>query len=228
MMTTLRLLLPIALLANFALSGCGSDPDARNFAAQFMLLSAAISGAKDSSSLAAASPAALSDVRAVLEADGQPIYLVVYPSLGYSKLMAPYGQNGDVQTWSSTNFETVSLRQGMLFATRGFGPDLMTATGPTVAEIATSQGQANRHYFYLDGSDTTRAFDYTCRRSSAGGETIQVLGRSYAARKVSESCVGPTGSFKNTYWFDQRSILRQSSQMVVPNRDNLVMQRVID
>ena len=228
MMTALRLLLPIALLANLALSGCGSDNDARDFATQGVLLSAAFNGVKDSSATGSANPAAISALRAALEADRQPIYFVVNPELGYSNLMAPYGQNGDVQTWSSTRYETVSLRQGMLVATRGFGADLMTATGPAITQIASAGGEANRRYFYLDGSDTTREFDYTCKLAPAGGETIQVLGRSYTARKVSESCVGPSGNFENLYWFDQRSILRQSSQMVVPNRDNLVLQRVID
>lgn len=228
MMTALRFLWPLALLANFALSGCGSDSDAQDFATQGALLSTAINGSKDRSSLGANNPAALSALRAALEADGQPLYFVVNPVLGYSNLMAPYGRNGDVQTWSSTHYETVSLRQGMLVATRGFGADLMTATGPSLAQIASAQGLTNRHYFYLDGSDATRAFDYTCRRTSAGGETIQVLGRSYATRKVTESCIGPAGSFKNLYWFDQSAVLRQSSQMVVPGLDNLVLQRVID
>ncbi len=225
------LLRPVAtvVLCCAAMASCGTNPEVNDYQSQFSAFATLFTAHKSSgTNIATLDPNAVASLRNALQADRQPITLVMHPSLKYTNLMAPYGQNGDVQTWASTHYETVSLRQGMLVATRGFGPDLMSSTGPGVAQISAGHGTTNRRYFYLDGGDQPHEFDYTCTLSAAGAESVTVLGKSFATRKVSESCVGTQGSFVNQYWFDHSTNLRQSRQMAVPGLGSLVLQRVID
>lgn len=173
-------------------------------------------------------PAAAAPIRTALEAAGQPAYAVGIPSRGYLTFMGVYGQNGPVKTWVSQSYETVSLNDGILVATRGFGADLMTADAPDLSQVSRASGSFHRIYYYLDGADQTYSTDYDCDFAPAGSETVTVLAKSYATRKVTESCQAPNDSFVNTYWFDGRGSLRQSAQRMTPGISPVTLQRVID
>jgi hypothetical protein len=229
-MTTFPTAIGVALMSALALSGCGSDIGAKDYGDLFKGAAIALNLTPrgGQTTVDQVDPAEAAQLRTALQLDGQPIYLVAAPSLKYLALMAPYGQNGDVQTWASTHYESISLRQGMLVASRGFGRDLMSSVTPSIAQIASGQGITNRRYYYLDGADQTQRFDFTCTLSPAGSEAIVILTKQSATRKVAESCVGTTGSFTNEYWFDHGANLRQSRQLVTPGMENLLMQRVID
>ena len=227
----MRWLIPFALLA--LMSGCGNDSTGNEMALPLKALIAK-AGSRDVRPTAEADTsdpaikAAILAYRARLEADGQPILLASNTTLKYGTLHAPFGQNQDVKTWSSTGYQTLALRGGILIATRGFGPDLMSAVAPTVARIATAVGSTNRRYFYLDGADQPQSHAFTCTLASGGSERIEVMAKSFATRKVSESCSGPAGSFVNQYWFDHGLNIRQSSQYIAPGLSNFFMQGVVD
>ncbi len=220
----------LALLSTAVLTGCGNDPLAGDYARPLKAIAAKLQAGRGAAppTLATLDPAGTLALRNALEDDGQPIILVGNPALKYTNLMAPYGQNGDVQTWASQEYETVALRQGLLVATRGFGADLMSSTGPGIAQIASGAGTTRRQYYYLDGADQPHRFDYDCVLAPAGTESIAVLGKIYATRKVTESCSGNQDSFTNAFWFDKSQNLRQSQQMIAPGTDDLFLQRVID
>ena len=55
-----------------------------------------------------------------------------------------------------------------------------------------------------------------------------ILGKAHATRKVTETCSGDSTGFVNEYWFENGSFLRQSRQLIAPETDTLLMQRVID
>lgn len=225
-MTVQRLWIILAVV----LAGCGSNPasndNGRSFKDLAVTLNLGQAGAPPS--LTDLDPTTAAALRQILQKDGQAITLVAHPALHYSSLMAPYGRNGDVQTWSSEKYETIALRQGMLIASRGFGADLMSADAPSLAQIASGHGSFARRYFYLNGGDQTQQYDFACNLASGGAEAITIMAKTYAARKVTESCSGATGSFSNDYWFDNGNILRQSHQMVIVGRADMVLQRVID
>jgi hypothetical protein len=163
-----------------------------------------------------------------LEKDGQAITLASNGSLHYGTLLAPFGGNNGVQTWSSTSYQTISLRDGVMVATRGFGPDLMSSVLPAISTIATGRGTTRHRYSYLDGADQPQSLDYICTLAAAGVESIDVMAKPFATRKVTESCSGPAGTFTNEYWFDHGSNLRQSKQFLAPGLDDMFLQRVID
>jgi hypothetical protein len=230
----MRWAFPLAMLCVAALAGCGNNGAGNDLAVPGQVLAGLIKGLGRPAATAAADPndpavrAGILAYRAQLQAAGQPILLASNQTMKYGTLHAPFGQNGDVQTWSSTGYQQISLRGGILIATRGFGPDLMSAVAPSVATVARGTGTTNRRYYYLDGADQTQRLDFTCTLAVAGTESIEVMAKRHATRKVTESCAGASGSFENAYWFDQGLNIRQSSQRMAPGLDNLFMQRIVD
>jgi hypothetical protein len=218
------------LLATLALlSACGNSGEGQDYSRPTAALVAKFSAAaKKGPTLATLDANGVATLRQALEKDRQPIYLVVNPVLKYLNLMAPYGQNGGVITWSSEQYETISMRDGVVVATRGFGADLMTSVAPTAASLAAGIGKTHREFYYLDGADQKAVFTFDCTLHSAGTESINILGKGFTARKVVETCSGPNGGFENLFWFDQGHNIRQSSQWTAPVLNNFSLQRVID
>ncbi len=229
-MTPARKLTCLALFAVLALAGCGNDPAAGDLSDPVKLAAAAVKAriGKAAGASDAPDPAMVAQLRAALEKAGQPILMVLSKTLNYAGLMAPYGVNGGVRTWATEQYVTLSTRDDIVVATRGFGPDMMSAIAPSLAQIAAGHGTVQRRYYYLDGADQTQVFAFACTIAPEGSETIAILGKAYVANRIGESCSGPSGSFKNQYWFDSRHILRQSTQFLVPGVDDLLLQRVID
>lgn len=221
----------VALLSGLALAGCGSDPEAadgqRSLLAGVKLGSLVVNLAHKPGS-EGLDPTEAAALRVALTKSGQPIYAVSIVDLGYANLMAPYGQNGPVQTWASTAYETISMRDGIVVATRGFGPDIMTTVAPDIAQVSRASGSFARSYDYLDGADQKYQLTYACTFAPVGTETVTVLGKAYATRRVTEFCVGSDSSFENTYWFDGAAKLRQSDQRLAPGLKAMRLQRVID
>lgn len=226
----LHALVGIALCAAL-LSACGNDivaGEAREAMKQAKDLAARGFGSGHGSAGTPASTVSLANVRAALGSSGQPVYRIAIETVGYIDFMAPYGNNGPIRTWASNTYETVSLNDGVLTATRGFGPDLMTSVAPGLGQVSAANGFFHRVYYYLDGADQTQRIDFDCNFSSSGSETVTVLDLTYVARRVNESCANPDHSFQNVYWFDGSGKLRQSEQFVSYELGSMHLQRVID
>jgi hypothetical protein len=225
-----RTLAALVLASLTVLSGCGSDTSALDLRNQVRAFSAVLGPAASrvGPALDALDTSAALALRTRLEAAGTPTLLVINRGQGFSDLMTPFGRNGDVETWSSPNQTTISLRGGLLVASRGFGPDLMSSAGPSLAQVAAGKGATKRSFYYLDGADARLAFDFDCTLAAAGPERIVILGKAFDTRKVTESCAHPLGSFINVYWFDNRLKMRQSVQVVTLGMPSLMLQRIID
>ena len=228
-MKTQRLFVLLAL----GLAACGNDRAINDFSgapqAMFSGLQAKLKPTGATANLDdPAVKAGILNFRNGLQKDGQPILLASNAKLKYGNLLAPFGGSNGVVTWSSTSYQTISLRDGVMVATRGFGPDLMSSVAPGIATIAAGHGTTQRRYSYLDGGDQAQTLSYTCTLAQAGSESIEVLAKVYAARQVTETCTGPAGGFTNAYWFDHGLNLRQSKQFLAPGLDDMFMQRVID
>jgi hypothetical protein len=173
-------------------------------------------------------PAQVAASRKLLEDAGNPLYIIQNKSLGVAAYFGKLGQNGDVTTWSTPDYTSVSLRDGMVVATRGFGPDIMSLSGPSTAVISKGTGTTQRSYDYLDAADQIQTWRFDCQVKRAAAETVTLIGKDYRTQRVDENCSGAHGTFTNSYWFDQEAKLRQSSQLLVPGIENLLLQRIID
>ncbi len=234
---TKRLGLLAAGLVALGLSGCGNDMNAGLMGGlpikalmQSALAQVGIGGQAQAAAAPAAAPdpAQVAASRKMLEDAGLPLYIIQNKDLGLLAYFGKLGQNGDVVTWSTPDYVTVSLRDGMIVATRGFGPDIMSSVAPTTAQIARGSGATHRRYYYLDAADQIQRFDYQCLVRDAGIEVITLIGKDYRTHRVDEACSGQQGSFVNSFWFEGSTKLRQSSQHLAPGIANLLVQKIID
>lgn len=164
--------------------------------------------------------------RAQIAAYPVPLDLIVLEDTGASALVYQIGQNAGVETWTSADGKTVALRQGVLVATRGLGPDLMGSVAPGLARLASAgSGAHERVLVTLGGEDQTIRARYICTLEPQAAETLAIVERSYATRRVQETCSGDSGEFVNDFWF-QGSTLRQSRQWAGPRVGHITVRRL--
>lgn len=208
----------LPLVAALALAGCGSEKSG---------LYGAFAGlAKQAVGVKSKGQAAPVLSRADLQKVGTAVTVIELQ--GLTMYMVPAGTNRGVTTWTSAEDRTISLRDGVMIASRGFGPDIMQTAAPSAAQLAAGHGTLQRSYFYLDGADQTRRFDYTCALSTVGSETITVFGRQHTTRHVTETCRSAAVEFTNDYWFEGGNFIRKSKQLFVPEWGYATISRVID
>ncbi len=223
------------LVAALLLASCGNDkkpgalPVKAILQAQLDRLKAIGAPPPAAASPAAApDPALLAEGRRVLAEGGQPVIAVTDRGLGLATFMVPLGSNSGVVTWANPEYQTIALREGVILATRGFGADLMSVTGPSAEQLRSGTGSFRRLHYVLDGADQTIEQSFDCSLSISKKETIAVLGLSYATSLVEESCSGPAGDLTNRYWFDATGAIRQSQQARGPGVENMQLQAIID
>lgn len=172
--------------------------------------------------------------RATLEAQGQPVLYATLPALGTAALMRPSGRNGDVVTWRTPDRVSVSLHAGVVTATRGLGPDLMSAetTRARAALSEAASGAASgpgypRIYGYLDGEHRPQFRSFFCRVSGRDREVIEILGARHAVTRITESCSDPDLAFTNTHWRGPDGLAWKSRQWVGPDLGYLHTERLV-
>ncbi len=145
------------------------------------------------------------------------VLLVTIMSRGAVAPLTKTGQNGDTSTWISPGQVSITVKDGILIATRGLNEDLMGAEVTGVrAALAAGGGTATRTHSYLDSEDQIKLRELTCTITENGVETIAALSGAREAIKYSESCDGRL-RFTNFYWLDSRGgALVQSQQVVAP------------
>jgi len=226
----------LAALLLLGLAACGNDKSAGMLAgipvkelAQATLVEVGL-GPKPKAAAPAPppDPALLAAARKMLEDGGIPLFIVQSKSLGLQDYFSTLGQNGDVITWSTQSYKTISMRDGMIVATRGLGPDIMSAFAPTTETVRRGTGTTRRSYYVNDAADQGLRLDFDCQLKDAGTETISLIGKPYVTHRIDEACTGAAGNFVNVFWFDNRAKLRQSSQHLAMGIDNLLLQKIID
>lgn len=221
MIRTMRAVAALAALA--LLAGCGNDKN------QSAPLTSSLAGfSKALIAKRQAAGAAQPITRQDLAALNTPVIMGELRAANSTIYLVPISRNGAVETWATSDDLTVSFRDGVMTATRGFGPDIMQAVVPSRAQLAAGQGSHARSYFYLDGADQMQRFDYQCSMSNLSAETITVVGRQHSTRHVAETCTSKAVQFTNEYWLDGGNFIRKSKELIVPEWGYLNLSRVID
>lgn len=119
---------------------------------------------------------------------------VTVASLGYKLVMRELERDGNVTTYVSEDGSQISLREGIIISTRGFGVDLMSSAQPSLAEL--TRGAAHKRTdFYLDGTDTMLRRDFDCTVEAGDG------GKGPAGtRHIRQTCRSADGFIVNDYW----------------------------
>jgi hypothetical protein len=221
---TARLLAAATVLALVA--SCGNDGGSANPVASAVGQMAKAGLAKGKGAKAATGPAAAPVGRAELAAFGKPILRVTSAALGQDAFLTIADAKGAVVTWTAQGAATFSQRDGILIQTRGLGSDLMSAEAPSLAQL-TSGASYPRAYFFLGEDDRGTRRSYDCVASVVGRETIEVMGKSHTATKVTETCSRPNSQVINDFWIEGKAI-RKSRQWASARVGYVEFERVID
>ena len=153
-----------------------------------------------------------------------PVDLVTIETTGAQGVIAKIGTNRGVETWSSVDNKTLAMRNGIIIATRGLGADLISAAAPQ----AIAAGQTyQRSHVVLDGADQPVTSRFSCHMTAGAAETIVVVERSYATRRITERCSGDSGAFVNDYWVETSGKLRKSRQLISKDIGFVVIEHLI-
>lgn len=134
----------------------------------------------------------------------QPLMLASSTDKPVNSILVLASQNGDVRTYFTPDSISLSLRNGIVIASRGLGADLMRAdVSQVMARIQDGSGVATRDHFYLDGENQTYRRRFTCTYAKVGAEVV-------------ESCSGADASFENRYALNSKGEIAVSVQWVSP------------
>jgi hypothetical protein len=206
-----RMILPV-LVATLGLSACSSEKD-KGFAADAVKLAVDAAKAKKSSS-AGSAVGGFTLTRAQVSSIEVPLDLVTIESRGATGAIFQIAPPGGVETGASQDKISLSLRNGIVVATRGLGDDLMSAAVPKTTQLQSVGTTYQRSHTVLDGEDKPVAQSFDCQVRNRVAEQITVLERSYATQHVTEACSGPSGQFENEYWLQTGENIRKSRQFI--------------
>ncbi|MFN6977741.1 MAG: YjbF family lipoprotein [Gemmobacter sp.] len=202
-----------ALLAAALLAGCSSgDPIGGGGSSIETAVNAAVARLTRIGTAAAAPPQPPALTRAFIDAYPTPVIFVTLEATGARDAVGEAGQNGGVRVYVTPTGLLFALRDGVLVATRGLGPDLMASDAPTAAALRRGDGSHRRVQRYLTGTNATDTLVLECFVTEGGAETLDLVGLSVPTRIVAESCAGRGYAIENRYWFDARGRVRQARQ----------------
>lgn len=224
MRATFRLVAVAAALALVA--ACGNDKGASNPVAAAVGQMAQATLAKGKKGAAPAAQAAAPVGRAELAAFGKPILRVQSKALGQDGFLTIADAKENVVTWTAQGQANFSLRDGVLIQTRGLGSDLMSAQAPSLAQLR-SGASYERVYYFLGPDDIGTRRTYDCTTATIGRETIEVVGKSHATTRLTETCTRQNGKVTNDYWIEGNTV-RKSRQWASNGVTYLEFEKVID
>lgn len=152
--------------------------------------------------------------RQQVDAANIPILFVELAS-GQNGTLVPYPGQGVGQTWLSADGATITMESGVLKASRGLGDDLMgsSTSMPPWSAINTDTNIYNREVSHLTGNNKirTRIFKCTIQKSNTK-EMKEIWNVKFLVTKFEESCSENDFEIKNTYYVDNKGVVRKSSQ----------------
>lgn len=159
------------------------------------------------------------DARTLLSRDqvdaAKVAVLFVELNSGQNGTLTPYPGQGVAQTWLGADGATITLDQGILKASRGMGDDLMGASSsmPKWLKLNRFNKQYSRKLNYLSGDNKIRSIVFKCEiKKMDKTEVIKIWQVPFHVTKYNESCFQNGKKINNTYYLDNREIVRRSIQ----------------
>jgi hypothetical protein len=157
-----------------------------------------------------------------------PLLLISFEKTGGAAVVGLFGENGSKRTFALANQQTLTLRNGLLEATRGLGNDLMSAETEGVGALIRSRraGQAQRIQRYLDGEWVERPLILTCTVQPGEARSFTFAGLNYSGTQVLERCSGGGASADNVYLVSSDGRILLSRQWIGPEIGNVNLQTI--
>jgi len=111
-------------------------------------------------------------------------------------------QLGQITVWRTDDNITLTMRNGVLMATRGLGGDLLSAQVP-VRSGTLGPAHGGAHVMYLrSGANHQRRLSLVCELIDFGPETVSIVEQTHPTRHLQQRCSGGGGEVVNDYWVD--------------------------
>ncbi|MEM5476119.1 YjbF family lipoprotein [Pacificibacter sp. AS14] len=223
--------LMVACITLLSLTACGNDPQARRGADTVkelaVLAKSRLLGEKPEQ-VEAADPVAMIDY-ALRAAPDAPLQFILMEKSGGFAVSTVQGINGQNVTWISPDKKSITLKVGLLAATRGFGGDVMSIEQGGADRLVSGRrsGQVQKTYRFLNGLDQTGRFIVTCDVAAGATDHVSSGEISAPTRVMTETCKSEGGTeFTNTYWVDASGRMVQSIQWAGPDVGKIVFRQL--
>ena len=143
-----------------------------------------------------------------------PLIIVSLPERKVVAVMQQIELNNGYATYGTQDRRAITLRAGMMTATRSLGNDVMSAEVSAVHALVSGRqnGTGRRVMRYLDGEELTRVEVSNCTVQVGTVARLQLAEIDISATAVSETCQGDGGDFTNTYQVTPDGRIVQSRQ----------------
>ncbi|NOX73839.1 MAG: YjbF family lipoprotein [Alphaproteobacteria bacterium] len=139
------------------------------------------------------------------------ILLFIEISQQYASL-AQVSQNGQYAVFFSSDQKSLTFSKGLLTATRGLGPDVLSldVTDTRAALKKGFQGKVStrRIHRQLNAENEAVATIFSCKLNRLADETVTSVHKKFRLERYEESCVSRADAsvtYTNTYWLDGRT-----------------------
>ncbi len=149
-----------------------------------------------------------------LASQGKPVLQVGILSKKTGTLVALDTVRGPFETWVSADGASITMRDGMMVATRGLGGDMLGSDidESRAAITRRSPGRVTRFHTFLDGENRAQRRAYICDIADRGPRDVPFGAVSVPAQLIAEDCASQDQAFLNLYWLDQSGRIVQSRQ----------------
>lgn len=170
--------------------------------------------------------------REQMQALGRPVVFVSVPRFGTGVAAVELAKNGPYRTYMGADQATITLRDGIITATRGLLVDLIAqdiSLNPKALFSGTTPKTFTKTQRHLTGESTLITHEYTCAIAPLPDlETLSVFGASHSVRKYAELCRRDGRAFQNDYWVGLADgVVWKSNQSVSKEVGHVTFQRVI-
>ena len=194
------------LLGLAVLVGCNQGPDGPSLQLELFQLASAKAGSIGKKEVEAETPPL---TRAALDTLTEPYLEVTLEKRDIVAYLSQQQQRRDdtpglIEVWRTTDDITLTLRSGVLVASRGMGDDILSASALVAAGPGPISGGERR--YQIRGLDNqAQSLTMACTLQDLGPETVEIVELRHATRHLQERCEGGGGLVVNDYWVDSRS-----------------------
>ena len=147
---------------------------------------------------------------------------------GQNGTLTLYPGKGVGETWLGADGATITLENGIIRATRGMRRDVMGSKSlmPPWSEIKNTSNYS-RQISYLGGDNQIQSKIFSCTLKTTNKKsTIIIFDVPFEVQEFMETCTNNIEKLKNSYFIDQKNIVRKSVQYHGPALGYLTIERV--
>ena len=146
----------------------------------------------------------------------QPIILLTSSDSKSQATLVALGNNKNKLTWVSSDGISVSFKDGILIATRGYSQDLMESEhGDLKNFFNLSSKNREKTYRYLNGQNEYEELKFSCSISAKKNTTSKILDLNLKTTELTEICESENSSHTNLYYLlPNTKIVLKSKQWI--------------